>query len=111
MARSLRGLGFLLLAGAVWLVLAGAAGWAAEESAQSIARKAALAGLAALGAGIALGFMTKISRPLSQGRCARCGTRVERGQTYCMDHLLATVTEAREQGRRSVRASRSSRVK
>lgn len=100
MARSLRGLGFLLLAAAVWLVLAGAAGWARESWADSAARIAAVTGAASLAGGIALGLLTWVSRPIRQGRCARCGTRVERGQTYCLDHLMATVAEAREHARK-----------
>lgn len=109
MARSLRGLGFLLLVASVWLALAGAAGWAAEESADSIARPLGLAGAAALAAGIALGFVNRIARPLTQGRCARCGTRIARGQTYCMDHLMEAVSEAREHGRTRPPASRTTR--
>jgi hypothetical protein len=109
MARSLRGLGIILLAVAVWLFIAGAAGWAAEDSVASIGRKVALAGLAALGAGITLGFLGRMSRPIQRGRCARCGSRIERGQTYCMDHLLETVTEAREHTRGNAPVSRPAR--
>lgn len=99
MARAFRFLGILCLAAAVWLTIAGAAGWVEARSFDSVARRAALAGFAALGAGILLGVLGRVSRPLTRGRCVRCGARTERGQTYCLDHLLATVEQAREKSR------------
>jgi len=107
MAGFLRWFGILCLAGAVWLLLAGAGGWVAEGRVEALARTAAMVGIAALAAGIALGFVGRVSRPLTKGRCAKCGVRIERGQVYCLDHLLATVDETRERARNEVCRRRS----
>ncbi len=96
MGRTLCFLGIVLLAAAVWLILAGATGWVREEVSGSLAKNALVAGLACLGSGLLAGLLDRLSRPLRRGRCARCGGPTERGQTYCLDHLLATVEEYRD---------------
>ena len=111
MGRLLRNMGLVLLAVAVWLILASALGWLSEAMADPLARVAAMAGVACLGGGILAGLAGRMGRPiLTRGRCVRCGARIERGQTYCLDHLLATVEQARDQVRNEIRERRITRV-
>jgi len=56
-------------------------------------------GLTLLGAGLILRLLAPVGRELRRGRCVRCGTAIERGQTYCMDHLQATVNQYRDETR------------
>ncbi len=99
MARMLRALGLFGLAAAACVLLAGEMSWIPSEVADSLVRNAALAGAACLLAGILMGVLSPVGRVLRQGRCARCGTPIEPGQTYCHDHLQATVNEYRDQTR------------
>ena len=94
-ARTLRILGACLLAAAVWLFLAGTAGWVEEPASSSLGRDVALAGLLCLGAGFVAGMFGRAGRALKRGHCVRCGARTEWDQTYCLDHLLETVEEYR----------------
>lgn len=82
-----------MLAAAVWLFLAGETGWVQETASNSLGRDAALAGLLCLAAGFVAGMFGRAGRVLRRGHCVRCGAPTERGQTYCLDHLLATVEE------------------
>lgn len=97
MGRKLRFLGIALLVAAVWALLAGAGGFMAEEAASSLGRHAALGGLACLGAGLVGGLFGKMRPPPGRGRCRSCGAPTERGQIYCLDHLLKTVGAYRDQ--------------
>ena len=92
----LRFLGIALLVAAVWGLLAGAAGWMGDELSGSLARHAALGGFACLGAGLIAGFLAKMRPPPGRGRCRSCGAPTERGQIFCLDHLLETVGEYRD---------------
>lgn len=111
MAAFFRLVGFLFLAVAVWLLLAGIAGWAEEGTLDALATRAGFAGAAALAAGIMIGILGRVTRPLQRSHCARCGARTERGQFYCLDHLRATVNEARDESRDAIyqRGSRPAR--
>ena len=96
MARALRSVGIVLLAGAVWSLLAGAGDWLDDGTADRLASGLAVLGVVFLGGGLAAGAVGRASRPLRRGRCARCGAPTQRGQTYCLDHLLETVKEYRD---------------
>jgi len=93
MARLLRWAGAAALAGCVWALLAAELGWLPRSSATALFRPLGLGGVALLAAGTALGFGGALFGALRRGRCARCGARTERGQTYCNDHLRQTVQE------------------
>jgi predicted nucleic acid-binding Zn ribbon protein len=57
------------------------------------------AGAALLAAGLLLRVVSPVRHKLVHGRCAVCGHPVERGHTYCRDHLQATVNTYRDQTR------------
>ena len=99
MARTLRVLGLFLLATAACMLLAGEMSWVSAELADTTVRSLALGGVACLAIGLLLAVLSPVSRAMAQGRCARCGHSIERGQTYCRDHLQATVNEYRDQTR------------
>jgi len=99
MARTLRNLGLAVLVVAVWLMIAEAAGWIDADVSGAWLVPALYVGVGTLVAGIALGVVSPVGRMLRQARCARCGGAVERGQTYCLEHLRKTVDEYREKQR------------
>ena len=96
MGATLRYIGVAVFAGLAWLLLAEAVGWIPEGSFDRWIRPLAGIGAAAFGAGLLLGVLFPVARRIRRGKCVRCGTRIERGQVYCMDHLQATVNEYRE---------------
>lgn len=94
-ALLLRG-GLVAIAIAVVLALAelgGAAGAAWPERTVPLLLQA---GAVASASGLALMLTLRTARLVSGGRCARCGATIERGQTYCADHLRETVAEIRD---------------
>lgn len=97
MGRSLRYLGMALLAATAWLLIADAAEWVPDRLATEWVHIGIKAGLACLAGGILLGIFNPVRREWSRGRCARCGRSIARGQTYCLDHLQATINEYRDQ--------------
>jgi hypothetical protein len=99
MGGTLRIIGLILLAGAAWAALAGEFGWMDRALADAWLPPLIKAGIAVLVSGVALGFLAPIFRFLGKGRCARCGTSIEKGQTYCADHLQETVHEYQRQTR------------
>ena len=99
MARLLRYVGILLLAATAVLMLAEAVGWIPSGDVRPWIWTTARAGALCLGAGILLALLSPIGRELRRGRCVRCGAPIERGQTYCGDHLQAAVNEYRDQAR------------
>jgi len=99
MGGTLRIFGLLILAGAAWTTLAGEFGWMDSHLADAWLPTLIKAGLAALLAGILFGVLAPVFRFLRKGRCARCGTGIEKGQTYCADHLRETVQEYQRQAR------------
>jgi hypothetical protein len=56
--------------------------------------------LVCFAAGLLLALFTPVRQKLSRGRCARCGAPIERGQSYCLDHLRQTVNEYQDQASR-----------
>lgn len=97
MGRSLRYLGTLLFATTVWLLIAGSAGWVSEELANRLFRTVAGSGAVCLLGGFLLGLVGKLGWNRRRGRCVRCGAMTDRGQAYCLDHLLQTVADYRDQ--------------
>lgn len=97
--RLLRYLGLVLLSLTASLLLADALAWVEAESIDPWIRHSARAGIASLGAGVLLGLLSPVGRTLRRGHCARCGAPIERGQTYCLDHLQAAVNEYKDQAR------------
>ena len=99
MARLLRFAGILLLAATAGLMMAEGVGWASSEELRPWIWASARAGVLCLGAGILLALLSPLGRELRRGKCVRCGAPIERGQTYCRDHLQAAVNEYRDQNR------------
>ena len=100
MGRILRITGLIALAGAAWVLLAGEAEWIPAGVANATFGPLAVGGAAGLGLGLLLGLLNPVGRKLRQGRCARCGAAIEKGQSYCLDHLRDTVNEYQDQMRR-----------
>jgi hypothetical protein len=99
LARYLRYVGTFLLAVTAVLMLAEGVGWLEGTITDVGIWWAARLGVLSLGAGVLLAFLSPVGRELRRGRCVRCGAPVERGQTYCSDHLQAAVNEYRDQTR------------
>ena len=100
MARTLRYLGLAILALTAWLLLAQEFGWVGRPERLDVwVLRGVWAGLGCIAAGILLSLLNPVGRALRQGRCARCGATIERGQTYCLDHLQATLNEYRDETR------------
>ena len=99
MARMLRYIGLFALAATACMLLAGELGWLDGDAVDTGVRMAGPAGLICLLAGMAMAALSPVGRALLAGRCARCGASIERGQTYCHDHLQETVNEYRDQAR------------
>jgi hypothetical protein len=95
--RTLRYVGLGILAAAVWLVLADAAGWLPEGLTDTWTMRAVYTGGALVLAGFLYGALAGTLRRLTGGRCVRCGAPIGRGQAYCWDHLQETVNEYRDQ--------------
>jgi len=99
MARFLRLIGLMILAAGVILLVAGEAGVVSQDIVDPIFMPAIQAGAIALLAGLALSLLAPFGRMATRGRCTRCGTRIEKGQTYCHDHLMSAVQEFQDQTR------------
>jgi hypothetical protein len=95
-ARTLRYLGLAAIAVAAWLLLAAEAGWVGSDLVEAAFRPVAAGGTICLAIGLVSGMLDPVGRALSRGRCARCGSPIQRGQTYCRDHLQETVNEYRD---------------
>lgn len=101
MSRLLRRIGLGVWLATIWLALAQLAGAVPTGSADVWLWRGIVTGAAALALGFLLSGTGLLSRELRRGRCVRCGARIERGQTYCRDHLQATVNEYRDRQRAS----------
>jgi len=99
MPRFLRTFGLVVLAGATVLLIAGEAGAVPAEHVDAWFMPALQAGVIAFLSGLALSLLAPFGRMVRQGRCVRCGTLIEKNQTYCHDHLKNAVQEFRDHTR------------
>lgn len=95
----MRYLGLVVLAAATWLVIAESAGWVGADLAEPWILPGIWTGGALLGLGLLLGVLYPVGRRMRSVRCARCRRPIERGQTYCADHLRETLDEYRDRQR------------
>ena len=103
MPRILRTLGLTILAAAVVLLIAGEAGAIDSRHVDRLLVPALQAGGIVLLVGLALSLLAPIGKIVRQGRCVRCGTRIEKTQTYCHDHLKNAVQEFQDHARDGLR--------
>ena len=96
MGRSVRYLGLAILAATAWVWIAQAGGWISDSVADAWTPLGLKASAALLLGGLILGLLNPVRRGFTRGRCARCGKGIERGQTYCLDHLQAAINEYRD---------------
>jgi len=99
-ARTLTYLGLVLLAVSAWLLLADESGWVGGGESEALVPVAVKVGIGFIATGLLFGVLDPLWRRVSRNRCVRCGRAVERGQTYCNDHLRATLNEYQDQARR-----------
>ncbi len=99
MPRFLRTLGLTILAAATVLLIAGEAGAVSAYHVDIWFMPAAQAGAIAFVAGLVLSLLSPFGRMVRQGRCVRCGTTIEKNQTYCHDHLKNAVQEYQDHTR------------
>jgi hypothetical protein len=93
MGRNLRYIGLAILAAAAWLLIAMEAEWIPGSLPEVVIPLLVGAGLLCFAGGLLLGVIMPVGQKLRRGRCARCGAVIERGQSYCLDHLRETVNE------------------
>ena len=96
MGQMLRRMGMAIWVAAVWLILAELAGFVPAGTSDVWVWRVIWAGAVPFGLGVLGGVLWPLMRELRRGHCVRCGRRIERGQTYCHDHLQATVNEYRD---------------
>jgi hypothetical protein len=95
--RTLRYLGLAVLAASAWILLAGEFGWVDASTSDAWFGPLFKIGGVCFVAGAVLTILAPGLRRMRRGRCARCGVAIESGQSLCLDHLRATVNEARDQ--------------
>ena len=100
MGRTLRIIGLAALAGAAWVLIAGEAGWIPPAASNAAFRPLSIGGALSFCVGMVLGMLNPVGRKLRQSRCVRCGAPIERGQSYCLDHLRDAVHQYQDQMRR-----------
>ena len=111
MGRRLLGLGVLLIVVTLALWVAEVAAWIPGSTDDRWSGLTLKAGGVALGAGLVLRVLTPVAGMLPKGRCSICGRSTERGHTYCLDHLQATVNATRDESRqRTLSRPKSPRV-
>ena len=99
MPRFLRTFGLTILAAATILLIAGEAGAVSAHHVDIWFMPAAQVGAIAFAAGLVLSLLSPFGRMVRQGRCVRCGTTIEKNQTYCHDHLKNAVQEYQDHTR------------
>jgi hypothetical protein len=98
---SLQYAGLALLAVSAWGLIAIEAGWFPSSLPEQLIPMLAGAGVVLIGVGMLLAAIGSLGQKVRRGRCARCGAKIQRGQSYCMDHLKEAVNEFQENARRS----------
>jgi predicted nucleic acid-binding Zn ribbon protein len=101
MGRGLLSLGSLLIVATVTLWIAGAAEWVSQSFADSASSITLKAGLVLVAGSFVFRILAPMTKQMTKARCAACGAPVERGQTYCLDHLKETVDSYRDRSRES----------
>ena len=96
MDRRLRWLGSMLILLTVALWVADAAAWIPRSMDDRWSGLTLKAGLVALAGAVLLRLFAPVATLRRHGRCAVCGHATERGHTYCLDHLQATVNATRD---------------
>ncbi len=96
MDRSLRYLGLSILAAAAWALIAGEIGWILPVTSDAWFGPLFKVGGICFLTSLVLTAIVPGLRWVRRGRCVRCGAPTERGHTYCLDHLRATVNETRD---------------
>jgi len=99
MGPTLRYIGLALLAGAAWILLAQEADWIPTKTAETWLRPVFLSGLALFGLGLLASVLAPFGRAMRRGHCIRCRAPIEKGQTYCRDHLRETLNEYQDRVR------------
>jgi hypothetical protein len=99
MGKNLRYIGLVVLAAAAWMLIAVEAEWVPSGLPDMVIPMLVGAGVLCIGAGMVISLINPVGRKLSKGRCARCGAKIERGQSYCLDHLRETVNEYQDRER------------
>lgn len=99
MSRRLFLLGCLLLLATVALWVLDVLGFVPTPTDDQWSHLTLKAGIVALAAALLLRLLTPVSGLITQGRCRVCGTRTQRGHTYCLDHLQETVNATRDRAR------------
>ena len=102
MARTLRMLGILALAAGAVLMLLVEAGTIQGDWVDPATVMLFRAGAAVLAIGIVLALLAPLGRVLVSSRCVRCGCAIEKGQTYCHDHLKTAVQEFQDKHRAGI---------
>jgi hypothetical protein len=96
MGRGLFTLGAVLLLLTIALWIAGVAGWVPQDRNDQWSALSLKAGLLLLAASFVLRLLVPLTRQVRRARCAVCGRPVDKGHTYCMDHLRETVNACRD---------------
>lgn len=99
MGRRLLGLGLMLIVVTVGLWVAEVAVWIPASTEARWSGLTLRAGLIALGVGLVLRVLAPLAGLVPKERCTICGRGTERGHTYCLDHLQATVNATRDESR------------
>lgn len=102
MGRNLITLGALLLLLTVTLWIGDAAGWFPNGADDAWSPRILKAGLLLFAAGLLLRLAYPVSHQIHRSRCVVCGHPVEKGHTYCHDHLQETVNTYRDRTRDGV---------
>jgi len=100
MGRNLRYIGLAILAACAWMLIAIEADWIPGSLPEMVIPLLVGVGVLCVAGGVLLGLITPVRQKLRRGRCTRCGVTIERGQSYCLDHLRETVNEYQDQARR-----------
>jgi len=107
--QKIRYSGLAVLAVAAWVLIAGEAGWLDDHAVDLWSPLLIKVGVLLFVAGLATGLLSPLLRQFRRGHCTRCGALTERGQSYCLDHLRATVNEAQDHMRSANYPTRRSR--